>query len=310
VTERLVPRQLSMMSCRGPEVSMRRLLSLLLLTTACVLGDYSGGHGSNAGSGSDAGSGSSDGGVAADLPCDVAALLSIHCTSCHGSPPTGSAPESLNSLAALTAPAAGFPGKTYAQRSLARMQDPASPMPPGAGVTVSATEIAAFASWVNAGTPAGTCGSPTDPVFGAPPQCSSNQYWTRGNSGSSLMRPGEACIACHASGEGPGFSIAGTVYLTGHEPSDCNGSSNAGISVVVTDQNGTSRSFGVNSAGNFYGQAGGGWPVFPITAAVTFNGKTRSMDTPVSSGDCNSCHTENGTGVGGIAAPPGRIALP
>jgi mono/diheme cytochrome c family protein len=34
------------------------------------------------------------------------------------------------------------------------------------------------------------------------------------------------------------------------------------------------------------------------------------MGTAVPSGDCNACHTQNGTAVGGIAAPPGRIALP
>ncbi|MGZ3445860.1 MAG: hypothetical protein ACXWLG_10375, partial [Myxococcaceae bacterium] len=174
---------------------MRRLLSLLLIaTTACALGDYSGSITGNVIGGSDGGSGTGDGGVAGDLPCDVAAVLSTHCTSCHGAPPSGGAPMSLDSLATLTAPAAGFPGQTEAQRSLVRMQDTASPMPPGAGVTVSATEIASFSAWVNAGTPAGSCGSPVDPVFGAPPQCSSNKTWTGGNSGSPLMRPGEACI--------------------------------------------------------------------------------------------------------------------
>ena len=290
---------------------MRRFLSSLLVITTACLGDYSGGVAGNVNTGPDGGSGSGDGGVAGDLPCDVAALLSTHCTSCHGSPPSGNAPMSLNSLATLTAPATGFPGKTYAQRSLVRMQDSASPMPPGAGVTVSATELAAFSSWVNAGTPAGTCGPTVDPVFGAPPQCSSNQFWTGGNSGSSRMRPGEACIACHSTGgEGPSFSVAGTVYPTGHEPSDCNGLAAAGATVTVTDNNGTSRSFSVNAAGNFSGPAGGGWPVFPITARVDFNGKTRSMATAVPSGDCNICHTQNGTAVGGIAAPPGRIALP
>ena len=43
---------------------------------------------------------------------------------------------------------------------------------------------------------------------------------------------------------------------------------------------------------------------------MSFNGKTRSMSTQVPSGDCNLCHTQNGTAVGQIAAPPGRIALP
>jgi hypothetical protein len=285
---------------------MRRLLwSLLVVTAACALGDYSGASGGNVNTGNDGGT------IAGDLPCDVASLLSAHCITCHGSPPSGGAPTSLNSMASLTAPATGFPGQDYAQRSLVRMQDSASPMPPGAGVSVPAADIAKFGSWVDAGTPAGSCAPAGDPVFGAPPQCSSNSFWTQGDNGSSRMHPGVACIDCHSrSGEAPAFSIAGTVYPTGHEPNDCNGSAATGAMVTVTDKNGTARAFSVNSAGNFSGNAGGGWPVFPITATVSFNGKTRSMATAVPSGDCNLCHTQNGTGAVGIAAPPGRIALP
>ena len=288
---------------------LRRLLPpLLLLTVACVLGDYSGGTGHL--SSGDGGSNGDGGVIPGDLPCDVATLLSAHCTSCHGSPPTGNAPMPLDSHAALTAISTGFPGQTYAQRSLVRMQDATSPMPPGAQVTVSSTEIAAFASWVDAGTPTGTCAPGGDPVWGVR-QCTSQTFWTQGDNGSARMHPGEACIACHATrGEGPSFSVAGTVYPTGHEPDNCNGSAASGAIVTVTDKNGTAQSFTVNAAGNFSGNAGGGWPVLPITAMVSFNGKTRSMTTPVPSGDCNGCHTQDGAAVGQIAAPPGRIALP
>ncbi len=290
---------------------MRRLLSsLLLLTVACALGDYSGGTG-NLNNGPDGGSNGGGGVVPGDLPCDVATLLSAHCTSCHGTPPSGNAPMPLDSHAALTALSSTFAGQSEAQRSLVRMEDSASPMPPGTGVTVPAADIAAFASWVDAGTPTGSCAPAQDPVFSAPPKCSSNSYWTNGDEGSSQMHPGVACIACHArSGDAPNFAIAGTVYPTGHEFDDCKGTAAAGASVTVTDKNGVSRSFGVNSVGNFYGNPGGGWPAFPITATVSFNGKTRSMATAVPSGDCNTCHTQSGTAVGGIPAPPGRVALP
>jgi hypothetical protein len=216
----------------------------------------------------------------------------------------------LDSHAALTAISTSFPGQTYAQRSLVRMQDSASPMPPGAGVSVPAADVATFAAWVDAGTPTGSCAPAQDPAFTAPPQCSSNSFWTNGDDGSAQMHPGRACISCHAGGNGPSFSVAGTVYPTGHEPDDCNASSATGARVTVTDSAGAARSFTANSAGNFYGSAGGGWPVFPITATVSFNGKTRSMSTQVPSGDCNLCHTQSGTAVGQIAAPPGRIALP
>jgi hypothetical protein len=292
---------------------MRRLLSsLLLFTVACALGGYSGDTGNLATSPD--GGGGGGGVVPGDLPCDVATLLSTHCTSCHGSPPSGNAPMPLDSHAALVAMSSGFPTQTYAQRSLVRMQDSASPMPPGAAVSVPAPDIAAFASWVDAGTPTGTCAPAQDPVFGAPEQCSSGQYWTLGDTGSAQMHPGVACISCHSrsGGEAPAFAVAGTVYPTGHEFDDCFGSASRNATVTITDKNGASHGTTVDSAGNFYINAGAfpGWPTFPITATVSFGGKTRSMGTAVPSGDCNLCHTKQGTAVGQIAAPPGRVALP
>jgi hypothetical protein len=291
---------------------MRRLLSsLLMFTVACTLGGYSGDTGNL---GSNPGGGGGGGTVPGDLPCDVETLLSAHCTSCHGTPPSGNAPMSLDSHAALTATSTGYPGQTNAQRSLVRMQDSASPMPPGTTVTVPAADIAAFASWVDAGTPTGSCAPAQDPAFTAPPQCSSGSYWTQGDNGSEQMHPGLACIDCHSSrgAEPPAFAVAGSAYPTGHEYDDCFGSASRNALVTVTDRNGTSHVATVNSAGNFSIDAAAcpGWPVFPITATVSFNGRTRSMGTPVPSGDCNLCHTQNGTAVGQIAAPPGRIALP
>jgi len=119
------------------------------------------------------------------------------------------------------------------------------------------------------------------------------------------MRPGEACIACHSRGEGPGFAIAGTAYPTGHEYDDCNGTAAQGAVVSVTDSRNVTRTFNVNSAGNFSGSASGGWPVFPIRAQISLGGKTRAMSGAVSSGDCNACHT-----LQGASGAPGRVALP
>jgi hypothetical protein len=72
--------------------------------------------------------------------------------------------------------------------------------------------------------------------------------------------------------------------------------------VTVTDSTGATASFTANSVGNFSGNAS---LTFPITAVVSFNGKTRAMTTAVASGDCNSCHTQ--TGANGA---PGRVTLP
>ena len=73
----------------------------------------------------------------------------------------------------------------------------------------------------------------------------------------------------------------------------------------MTDSNGVTRSFTANQAGSFSGNASAGWPVFPIHAKITFNGKTRTMASAVNSGDCNNCHT-----LDGAQGAPGRIALP
>jgi len=145
-------------------------------------------------------------------------------------------------------------------------------------------------------------GTSSDPLD-APPTCTSGQYWTKGTRPSPDMEPGHACIACHQINNGPLFTVAGTVYPTGHEPDDCYGTAAAGATVTVRDATGKEYSFTANSpAGNFFGSP----PiVFPITARVTVNGLTRVMTGGAPSGDCNSCHTQQG-----LNAAPGRVTLP
>lgn len=119
------------------------------------------------------------------------------------------------------------------------------------------------------------------------------------------MRPGEACINCHSqSSEAPLFVIAGTVYSTGDQPNDCNGTNGNGAAVVViTDANGVEHRISVNQAGNF-SLAGASIPT-PFHVRVDLGTATRAMASAQSNGDCNSCHTP--TGLNGA---PGRILLP
>ncbi len=234
-------------------------------------------------------------GSGGDLPCDVAQVLSDHCTSCHSNPPTGGAPYPLLTYADLSATTGGV---THAQRAYVRMSSSSTPMPPLPAAGVPADQVATFKAWLDAGMPQGTCGT-SDP-FSSPPTCTSGVYWN-GEEGSH-MAPGEACIACHLqSREAPRFSIAGTVYATGHEPNDCDGTASA-PSVVITDANNAVYTLAVNSAGNFSTQT---VMAFPIKAEVHYNGKVRAMATPQMTGDCNSCHTQFGANMA-----PGRIALP
>ena len=267
--------------------------------------------------GSPGGGTGSDGGVtvlSSELPCAVYDVLSASCWGCHGTPPSGGAPQSLATLANLQAASPGYPSQSNGARAVVRMQSTSSPMPPAPNAPVASADATAFQTWVNAGMPAGSCvidggvpppppdAGPPDPL-GAAPTCSSNAYWTSGTNGSSNMEPGHACITCHTQQGGPHFNVGGTVYPTGHEPDDCDGKAAGGAVVTVTDSNGVSASFTVSStSGNFSGSA---TLTFPITATVTFNGKTRSMSTAVPTGDCNSCHTQTGANNA-----PGRITLP
>ncbi|MFO0683214.1 MAG: hypothetical protein U0234_14245 [Sandaracinus sp.] len=249
------------------------------------------------------GSTTPDGGGGGDtgLPCDVQAVLTNHCTSCHAATPVASAPMPLVTYEDLARASLTQPSLSNAALSVMRMHDTARPMPPSPFTAVPAADIATFENWVNAGMQRGTCGGPVT-------VCTSGTYWTRRDRGSELMHPGMACIDCHSLGEGPDvpLTIGGTVYPTSHEPDDCNGSSEAlaggTVTVTITGSDGASVQLTTNEAGNFmYDQ-----PIaFPITATVEVGGRVRAMTTPATSGDCNSCHTESGT-----SGAPGRIQAP
>jgi hypothetical protein len=203
-----------------------------------------------------------------------------------------------------------------AQMAVTRMQSTTAPMPPSPLPLDTAAEIAAVSNWVAAGYPMGSCGSdagadaaspPPDPTFTDPSTCASGQHYQGG--GSSNMHPGQACIQCHAQsgGEAPAFTIAGTVFPKGHVPDDCLPTSAQSakltqVQVVITDKNNHTLTLSVNVNGNFYSTQA---VAFPFTAKVVYQGKQRAMATPQTSGDCNSCHTDQGKNNA-----PGRIALP
>lgn len=296
------------------EILPRRLscYALLFVGIGCGTGDAaSPGGWSASGPGSGAsGTVSGDGGsvvAGMGLPCDIAAILQSKCVACHSSPPAGGAPMPMETYADLTAPARSNSAVTVAELSLTRMQSTTAPMPPPGNTAPTAQEIAAFQTWVNAGTPQGTCGNDAGAVtspYSTPLQCSSATTWTGGTDGNSRMKPGGACVSCHAQsgGEAPIFSIAGTVYKTAHEPDDCNGAGGSGATVVVTDANNNTLTIPVNGAGNFYSSQA---VAKPFHAKVVYAGRERAMSAAQTSGDCNSCHTVNGT-----MSAPGRIMLP
>jgi mono/diheme cytochrome c family protein len=165
--------------------------------------------------------------------------------------------------------------------------------PPAAGTLTTLTLE------IDAGSlPSADAGSPYD----TPVVCTSAQTWT--GRASQRMAPGEACIACHSRSSGaPLFAIAGTVYPTAHEPSDCDGIVGAtSVTVVIIDATGTTTTLQVNAVGNFYAQVS---LTAPYRAKVRSDAGERMMAVPQTSGDCNGCHTRDGAN-----GAPGRIMAP
>lgn len=271
------------------------------LSIALLAGCYAAAaDGTGAGGGGGSGNATTGGTAGDGLPCDVQKVLSDNCWSCHGVTPSQSAPNSLVTYDQVA---------QFADEAIARMR--AGSMPPGGGMADA--DIATIENWVKSGKQKASCDNPaptdTGPdLFSMAPQCSSNKFWPKAsNAESPLMHPGRACIDCHSSGEGPSFAIAGTAYPTGHEPDDCNSQPPSGAKVQVLDASKkVVAEAAVNSAGNFYIStrtlsripAGG-------RVQIVSSAGTRVMSDTPKTGDCNSCHTQDGTNNA-----PGRIVFP
>ena len=73
----------------------------------------------------------------------------------------------------------------------------------------------------------------------------------------------------------------------------------------MTDAQGRTVTLSTNAAGNFFYETNQGSFVAPYSAKVIAGGKERVMKQSVPSGDCNSCHTQDGK-----SGAPGRIYAP
>jgi mono/diheme cytochrome c family protein len=261
---------------------------------------------------------------ATGLPCEIEFLLATHCLGCHsgakGVPP-------LRTYDELLSKAANAPDKTRAQVALDQMK--AGTMPPKPA-SVDPEDIAAFEKWVV------TDKTPKNPKSCAEPEgdgglgdagksdggdgttkCTSNKQWTGGNTANPNMNPGEACIFCHVNNptRENQFYFAGTIYPTSHEPDDCYGKAPPPeLTVTITDSRtnagGQPRpqtfTMKANEAGNFFLPVRGNIrPVAPFSVSISDGTKTRVMPVKAPNGDCNACHT-----VQGSNGAPGRILAP
>ncbi len=153
------------------------------------------------------------------------------------------------------------------------------------------------------------------PAVDVPPpsSCTSGLHWTRGNRGSALMNPGQACVSCHVRmREGPQL-VGGTAYGDDGQEDNCYGFSGTAAMAYVeaTDAAGVTIRMTVNQAGNFYynGRAALRFPLRGI-AVVGPTGRRNEMDDDAPNGDCNGCHTPTGTStVDGLDPAPGRILV-
>lgn len=235
------------------------------------------------------------------VPCDVAEVLARECNTCHGSPLTGGAPNALVTYDQLAATSKTDPAKSVAELSIDRMKESTKPMPPSG--TLAPADLAVLERWVAAGMPKGECAAAGGSTYDTPVVCTSGTKWTRGDRESPLMHPGVPCIECHErKGEGPIYTVSGTVYATAHEPDDCNGASSASTKVVITGADGKTTTLALNQAGNFFSRSR---IAMPYRAKVVTGDKVREMKDPTDNGDCNTCHS-----VAGSEKAPGRVMAP
>ncbi len=236
------------------------------------------------------------------LPCDVRSLVESRCATCHASTPNSEAPYPLLTRADFLRQVGGG---TVAQRSLERMNDTARPMPPPSEPPLDPMDIAMFDAWVAAGAPAGECGA--IPPRPAATRCTSGQLWTDSEGNTAQMAPGQACRQCHLLlAPQRAYFFMGTVFPSFHEEDDCAAPPPEDGVIEILDASGAVKLvISPNAVGNFISTSvAAPFPV-PYTARVRANGRVRAMTTPQRSGDCNACHTEQGS-----SNAPGRIVWP
>jgi hypothetical protein len=169
--------------------------------------------------------------------------------------------------------------------------------------------------WVALVLSSATPGCQADGRFEKVPEsiCTSGEIWAFLDKDSPLMNPGRSCVQCHAetndATHAPLYTLAGTVMEAPDEENDCRGAD--GMTVTVVDAAGVEFPMLANSAGNFW-LAPDVVVAMPYTARIEdAYGNVSVKQTPVSDGDCTSCHTPTVGGTSpGRLVPPAQLAAP
>lgn len=198
--------------------------------------------------------------------------------------------------------------KDASARMLFRLQ--AGTMPP-APRSVPPFEVGLFAAWIDAGFPeTGACTALPDAGVvdaGQPTTCGSGAFYDLNlEPPGELMNPGLSCPTCHLSNglDYVAFKYAGTVMAGLHEKNLCKSppTSDGGVVEILSPDGGLFWAWAVNTSGNFRTLDAG---PSPYVARLTRGGATKASQTTHTSGDCNSCHTEQGAN-----GAPGRLTWP
>lgn len=252
-----------------------------------------------------------------ELPCDVRAILEAACTTCHAAPPNSNAQVALTSRLAFLGPSSSD-GATIARRARALLVDREEPMPPRSEPRLAVADLATLDAWLAAGSPPGAGATACGAISArpAPTTCASGTFWTRGDEGAREMHPGKACRACHLQ-QAPelAYYFAGTGFDDFHAQDDCNSPPPPDARIEILDSAGAiALTLVPDTVGNFTSLGVAAGVPLPYTARLVANGLVRAMQTPQDSGDCNACHTEQGTNANNARpddpAPPGRLVWP
>lgn len=205
-----------------------------------------------------------------------------------------------SAASSLAAPSSASPPSSQASASSMPAPQSSSHAPQGSSTVVasSATHPASSASPSTSTAP-----GQDPPLTGSDttgPTCVTNSRWLLGDLKTAIMHPGRDCIACHATRGAVRFSTAGTVNASLHDEDDCQGV--AGVTVRITNANGSQIEMTTNFNGNFDSQD---TVVAPYQVVLIKGASQRRMVSHQSAGACMTCHTMDGSG-----GAPGRIVTP
>lgn len=110
------------------------------------------------------------------VPCDVRAVIDVHCARCHGAAPAFGAPMPLEHVSDFLAASTGDAARTVGDRVRERIGDDKRPMPPSPNDRLTDAERQTLTAWLDAGAPASaeSCANSPAKAVGSELRCTPN----------------------------------------------------------------------------------------------------------------------------------------